>query len=609
MKNSILFYIFIVIIITIIIVLYLLYYKSNNKKIENFLIPYRNVFNYTGTIQTFTIPTGVTSVNIYCWGAGGGGSRNNEGWGPNGYGGNGGFVSATLTIPSGTASFKVIVGQGGRKGVTQSSSGTAYGGGGAGSGNDSGWAQGSGGGLSGVFIDDANMTVSSGVVNSSATAIIIAGGGGGAGADRTNSTAKDGGNAGGLVGNDGSNVARCGKGGTQTAGGNAGDGSTPPDSKAGSKYKGGTSTFYGAGGGAGWFGGGSGRYSINNDVPAGGGGSSYLNTGSYSLTNINFPSAQTNGTRTAPGNTNSYYQTGVALGAERGLYDGGNGLVVIEYMDYSPEERAALGRKNAILNSIRESAEAYNSELTSQTTSLEITSELQKYPTGILDPSSVSSTPQTLNRNLRFGNQEYEIAFTSFDNQNRNNTPLKLFNGNIDNSAIIDSDNPNSDLIGGSFSSDRDSGYDLTSGNYIGQKRLTINGTQISGEGLYIKAPSAFIIRKYGFVALTGNENYAPGKWMLFGTNATIDPAGNNIQATLIDDATGSQLSRVNYLNKYSWYLKTIPAPTPPTGFTTYLFIFTATARSDLNISEYDYNKLNFSEITIYGHPPATTTS
>ena len=93
MKNSILFYIFVLIIIIILIILYLLFYNSSNKKIENFLIPYTRVFNYTGTIQTFTVPTGVTSVNIYCWGAGGGAGGN-----VGGRGGNGGFIKATLTI-------------------------------------------------------------------------------------------------------------------------------------------------------------------------------------------------------------------------------------------------------------------------------------------------------------------------------------------------------------------------------------------------------------------------------------------------------------------------------------------------------------------------------
>ena len=289
------------------------------------------IYNYTGTIQTFIVPVGVSSINIYCWGAGGGSSfyidTNSQG----GYGGNGGFVSTTLNVSS-ISSLKIIVGQGGKKGVLNGSSGFSYGGGGNGIGGNTSWGLGGGGGLSGVFIDNANITIdANGIINTNAIPILIAGGGGGAGG---NISTYHGGNAGGTTGNTGNTngVAAGGGGGTQSVGGTG--------AEAGSKYKGGSGITFGAGGGAGWFGGGSAYYSGGN-VVSGGGGSSYLNTTGYTLTNTNIPNAQTNGTRTAQANTNTYYQTNIALGADIGLKDGNNGLVIIEF--YSPSSTGASG--------------------------------------------------------------------------------------------------------------------------------------------------------------------------------------------------------------------------------------------------------------------------
>ena len=293
------------------------------------------IFNYTGTIQTFNIPVGVSSINIYCWGAGGGSSYyiSNQG----GYGGNGGFVSATFDISSSSiTSLKIIVGQGGKKGVLNGSSGYSFGGGGFGKSTNNDWGLGGGGGLSGVFIDNANITIDAdGIINTNAIPILIGGGGGGAGGTLNT---YHGGNAGGSTGNigntgnTGGTTPNAGGGGTQSVGGTG--------AEAGSKYKGGSGINFGAGGGAGWFGGGSANYSSGN-VASGGGGSSYLNTSGYTLTNTNIPNAQANGTRTAPENTNKYYQTNIALGADVGLKDGNNGLVIIEL--YSPSSIGGSG--------------------------------------------------------------------------------------------------------------------------------------------------------------------------------------------------------------------------------------------------------------------------
>ena len=66
-------------------------------------------FNYTGVDQTWTVPSGVTSVIFYLLGAGGGGVPMAGGYGD---GGGGGYATGTYTVSSGQV-LTVIVGQGG----------------------------------------------------------------------------------------------------------------------------------------------------------------------------------------------------------------------------------------------------------------------------------------------------------------------------------------------------------------------------------------------------------------------------------------------------------------------------------------------------------------
>ena len=287
------------------------------------------VFNYTGSIQIFNIPQGITNINIYCWGAGGASTfSTGEGGGYTaGTGGTGGFIKANLNVSS-ISSLAIIVGQGGRKGVNNNFSGTAFGGGGSGCcGNDE-WNVGGGGGLSGIFINDANMTIlESYRVNPNATAIIVAGGGGSAGSTRGSSL--HGGN-GGSYGNNGNNATGsfAGEGGNQTSGGVLGE-------IDGAKYQGGNVVILNflTGGGAGWFGGSTGNM-IGGTVGAAGGGSSYLNS-SYSITSLTSGTNPSNGT-TVAGNQEFYYQSGIAIGGAGTSYatltNGGNGLVIIEYI-------------------------------------------------------------------------------------------------------------------------------------------------------------------------------------------------------------------------------------------------------------------------------------
>jgi hypothetical protein len=76
-------------------------------------------FNYTGDTQTWTIPSGVTSVTFYLIGAGGGGSLSTGA-----SGGGAGFAKGTLGVNAGDI-FSIIVGEGGG-GVTPTLSGRCY---------------------------------------------------------------------------------------------------------------------------------------------------------------------------------------------------------------------------------------------------------------------------------------------------------------------------------------------------------------------------------------------------------------------------------------------------------------------------------------------------
>jgi hypothetical protein len=285
------------------------------------------IFTYNGSIQTFIVPSGVTSINIYCWGAGGGSgsSYNNQA------GGDGGFVKATLSVTPNT-SFKIIVGQGGRKGVNGGSSGTAFGGGGTGYGGAP-WELGGGGGLSGIFVDNANMTVTNNFINTSATPIIIAGAGGASGGRQDNNAAYPGGNGGSNIGNDSGTGVEGGKGATQSAGGAAGTGGIGNGNQGILLGGGNGNGSYGGGGGGGYYGGGG--AGVNGGiVGGGGGGSSFVNTGSYTITNITNLKTATNNSRSPPGTTETVYISGVAVGAATGNNNGGDGLIVIQYATY-----------------------------------------------------------------------------------------------------------------------------------------------------------------------------------------------------------------------------------------------------------------------------------
>jgi hypothetical protein len=206
-------------------------------------------FDYTGDLQTYTVPAGVTLIEIEAFGAQGGGAT----------GGLGGQAISTLPVTPGDV---LEVHVGGNPTVQLGPGG--YNGGGAVNaipcgGASDGWP---GGGASDVRTSP-----------SLSDRMIVAGGGGGRGW-----SSGVGGAGGGLSGEDGEAswiVDTNGKGGTAVAGGSGATYGGHPPSGSGAFGTGGNSgpldTYCtGGGGGGGWYGGGGGF------VSAGAGGSSYV---------------------------------------------------------------------------------------------------------------------------------------------------------------------------------------------------------------------------------------------------------------------------------------------------------------------------------------------
>ena len=212
-------------------------------------------FNFTGSVQTYTVPPSVTTINVTVLGAKGG-------TGTSAMGGLGGSVQATIPVTPGEI-LNIYVGQVGINNV--GSSPPVYNGGGGVYSYSSGGTAGTGGGAS-----DIRRTP-----YANNDRLVVAGGGGGGGYSNT-----IGGHGGGLIGQDGVTISNWpnanGKGGTQSVGGAGGIAccSCPSYTTSGTFAQGGNGSGDGAGGGGGgggYYGGGGACFS------GGGGGSSYTN--------------------------------------------------------------------------------------------------------------------------------------------------------------------------------------------------------------------------------------------------------------------------------------------------------------------------------------------
>ncbi|MFA6458305.1 MAG: LamG-like jellyroll fold domain-containing protein [Patescibacteria group bacterium] len=209
-------------------------------------------FAYTGAVQSYTVPAGVTSITITGRGAGGGHMPGS------GDGGAGGLSTGTISVTPG-ATYYIVVGGAGRDVVSPYNvPGVGGYGGGATGGTSTQYAGGGGGGM--TWFSGYN-TFAGG------TPMLIAGGGGGGGDGGLSSVGGAGGGASGSDGGYISSYGTKGTGGTQTTGGSVGGSSGAGG--VGIGYQ----TYGGGGGGGGLYGGGGGTGS-----GGGGGGSSYLSS-------------------------------------------------------------------------------------------------------------------------------------------------------------------------------------------------------------------------------------------------------------------------------------------------------------------------------------------
>jgi hypothetical protein len=320
--------------------------------------PITTTYNYTGSLQKFTVPTCVYRIEVQLWGAGGGGSGIAS-YTMGSAGGGGAYVNAYIPVTPGEDIY-ILVGESGN--LTTVVGTTSYGGGGSTKGKKSGY----GGGCSGIF--SANAI-------SKTDALVVAGGGGGAGYNRVYGNILGGG--GGSVSAKGLSIAdngivngtqsplcnASGKGATNTAGGagssciNGSNGSAGMvltdgivggfGAVSGSCMIGITNyTTEGGGGGGGYYGGGGGGARITGggncdyDSGGGGGGSSFINI-SNGISLIESAAGEYGSIlSTGPGGQVGGYgrknYSGIIGNGGNGYYGptgqaGGNGRVVIIY--------------------------------------------------------------------------------------------------------------------------------------------------------------------------------------------------------------------------------------------------------------------------------------
>ena len=242
-------------------------------------------FNYTGAVQSVTLPKGIYTLE--CWGAQGGNS--NQSNGTYGNGGKGGYSTGILNVSTNTTIYITVGGQG-QNGILNTRTAGGFNGGGDGYGTNNFGVGGGGGGASDISLMSPVFSHSSYFINnirdtnSLLSRIIVAGGGGSAGYDVSNNAA-NGGAGGGTTGQDGlSNRVYHGTGGKQTTFGTGGSSEEPKrysvQAKFGCGASASNSTDVAPGGGGGWYGGG-----LHCD--SAGGGSGYVYT---SATASNYPS-------------------------------------------------------------------------------------------------------------------------------------------------------------------------------------------------------------------------------------------------------------------------------------------------------------------------------
>ena len=213
-------------------------------------------FSYTGSAQTYNVPSGATALKMEVWGAQGGYRSSST------YGGKGGYSIGTLSDLNGVQNLYVYVGGSGNTGRTSG----GYNGGGS---RDT---YNGGGGATHIATRSGLLSSLSSYQND---VLVVAGGGGSDGASGKNGM-YGGGETGGTATQ---SYGTGGQGGTQTAGGTGSSSNTNTQGSFGQGGKGfnANSGYAGAGGG-GWYGG-AGSYpdGSGDDDRGGGGGSGHVN--------------------------------------------------------------------------------------------------------------------------------------------------------------------------------------------------------------------------------------------------------------------------------------------------------------------------------------------
>lgn len=324
------------------VILIHVYTLDSAQSVERFYYNGSNQFN--GSVQTWTVPTYVSTATVELWGAGGSG-----GYYYGTCGGSGAYMKGTISVKSGQVVY-VVVGAGGL--YLEEDTSQIYGGGGY------SYYGGTGGGRSAIqFVSGTDI----------ATA---AAGAGGTGDDYYYSFYYGNGGAGGYndtasVGTQGSqnngwSSGECtndfGYGATCTVGGAGGlvecEYYNPNSAEKGGLYTGGNATENGGGGGSGYYGGGGGADVY---ISGGGGGESYPCSSNANLTIITGASGSTvpntsyQNSRLPPGETSSpNYNVGnpssIPVGSSiaepfesngGSSFYGGNGEVAITFSQYN----------------------------------------------------------------------------------------------------------------------------------------------------------------------------------------------------------------------------------------------------------------------------------
>ncbi len=226
-----------------------------------------STFAYSGAIQTYIVPSGVTGIYVDCQGAKGGDSYSSYG-----KGGCGGRVTCNVAVTPGMSVYVFVGGQG-QPGKSCCTTGALLGGWNGGGNSGTYYYGASGGGASDIRLGGTALS----------NRVVVSGGGGGGGYNCSNG--ENGGNGGGLTGEGGyycstnTNFCYSPTGGSQTTGGNngtcAGGNASSQGTGASGQY------YYSGGGGGGYWGGGGGYY-----YGAGAGGSSYPATNGSGVSNL-----------------------------------------------------------------------------------------------------------------------------------------------------------------------------------------------------------------------------------------------------------------------------------------------------------------------------------